>query len=124
MSVRPANFLLPEDMFPDFSAVAVTEDGATTTLFSLSSVRTEYVVLVYLPTVTMVAELLALRDNLHKFTQVRQQYFGFGSGSGSRNNHSGIESRHLGTKMWQVFVVFLLSNGQTMILPWKSIIAC
>jgi peroxiredoxin len=106
MSVRPANFLLPEDMFPDFSAVAVTEDGATTTLFSLSSVRTEYVVLVYLPTVTMVAELLALRDNLHKFTQVRQQYFGFGSGSGSRNNHSGIESRHLGTKMWQVLCRF------------------
>jgi hypothetical protein len=73
MSVRPANFLLPEDMFPDFSAVAVTEDGANTALFSLSNVRTEYVVLVYLPTVRMVAELLALRDNLHKFTQVRQQ---------------------------------------------------
>jgi hypothetical protein len=77
MSVRPANFLLPEDMFPDFSAVAVTADGANTTLFSLSSVRTDYVVLVYLPTVRMVAELLALRDNLHKFNEVRQQCFGF-----------------------------------------------
>jgi hypothetical protein len=72
--LRPANFLLPEDMFPDFSAVAVTADGANTTLFSLNSVRTEYVVLVYLPTVTMAAELLALRDNLHNFTQVRQQH--------------------------------------------------
>jgi hypothetical protein len=74
MSVRAANFLLPEDMFPDFSAVAVTEDGTNTALFSLSSVRTDYVVVVYLPTVRMVAELLALRDNLHKFTQVRQQH--------------------------------------------------
>jgi hypothetical protein len=73
MSARSANFLLPEDMFPDFSAVAVTEDEANTTLFSLSSLRTDYVVLVYLPTVTMVGELLALRDNLHNFTQVRQQ---------------------------------------------------
>ena len=69
--LRAPNFLLPEDMAPDFSAVAVAEDGTGTKLFTLMSVRTDYVVLVYLPSVAMVGELLALRDNLDKFTEVR-----------------------------------------------------
>ena len=75
MSVRPANFLLPEDMAPDFSAVAVAEDGTGTKLFTLMSVRTDYVALVYLPSVAMVGELLALRDNLDKFTEVHYYIF-------------------------------------------------
>jgi hypothetical protein len=73
--LRAPNFLLPEDMAPDFSAVAVAEDGTGTKLFTLMSVRTDYVVLVYLPSVAMVGELLALRDNLNKFTEVRYYIF-------------------------------------------------
>ena len=72
-------YLLPGDRAPDFSAVAVKEDRAlandriaTTTLCTLSSITTDYVVLLYLPRLgpVEVAELLALKKNLQRFREV------------------------------------------------------
>jgi hypothetical protein len=66
-----SNCLLPGNAAPDFSAVAVTEDGTATRLFSLSNLATDYVVLVFFPNVADVSDLLALRQNLDKFREVR-----------------------------------------------------
>lgn len=67
--------LQPGSKAQDFSAVAVKqEEGkSATNLFTLSSLHTDYVVLVYLPKLgsTEVAELLDLNKNAARFAEVR-----------------------------------------------------
>jgi peroxiredoxin len=64
--------LLPGDKVPDFTAVAV--DGNKTTLFTFSTITTEYVALLYFPKLGAmeVAELLALKKHLQRFREVRK----------------------------------------------------
>jgi hypothetical protein len=64
--------LLPGDKLPDFTATAVKEDGNKTTLFTFSTITTEYVALLYFSKLGAieVAELLAVKKHLQRIREV------------------------------------------------------